>query len=409
MGPSGPAGDRGDTRTLSFRYGDFTDRKGGDLTCVGQCRGRSDPIGVPVDNFSVEATFTNPTDTARFEYGFTIDGTFESGVSENIEVRVTNDRTWRAYFQRVVLGSAQVNIDQWQVEISAGQISDPFSTVAGGSNWLELTVLGDDGCLYVNDRFVSCFDISKRTSTTDILTSSEYGNVRYNRARIREALIMNGELRGQTIHQGKEGMMLTSNGNFFNRPGGEFSSISTGWDHNCGVTVNGTIAYWGSDRYGRASPPDGKFSSVSAGLVGTCGVKTDGSVACWGAGQHIATSPPVGKFVSVNVGRDHACGVRTDGTVACWGRGQAGEASPPGGQFASVSVGREHTCGVKADGTLKCWGLSGVGPASPPKGQFISVDAGHDYTCGVKADGSLECWSFYDATEAVLAIGTEPE
>ena len=102
-------------------------------------------LGVSFDNFSVYATFVNPTRTVLFEYGFTINGTFESGVSENIEVRVTNDRTWRAYFQRVVLGSATVTIDQWQMEIGDGEITGPFSTGAGGSNCSSLPFLETTG------------------------------------------------------------------------------------------------------------------------------------------------------------------------------------------------------------------------------------------------------------------------
>ena len=301
-GPQGPKGDQADVGPLSFRYGDYIAQRGGDLSCFDQCRGRSDPLGVPVDNFSVEAMFVNPTDTALFEYGFTIDGTFQSGVAENIEIRVTNERTWRAYIQRVVRGSAQVNFDQWQVEINGGEITVPFSTGAGGSNWLELTVHGDDGCLYVNDKYVSCFDLSERTATTDILISSRHGDVRYNGARIREALIGSVGLRGPIDDQGEEGLLLTSNGNFFNRPGGEFISMNTGWDHNCGVTANSALVCWGSDRYGRASPPGGEFTSVTAGRYHTCGVKTDAFVACWGRNSYGQSAALVGQFSSVSAG-----------------------------------------------------------------------------------------------------------
>ena len=92
VGPQGPKGDQGLEEPLSFRYGDYSAIRGGDLTCIGQCRGRSDPLGVSFENFSIETMFYNPTDTVLFNYGFTIDGTFESGVVENLEIRVTNER-----------------------------------------------------------------------------------------------------------------------------------------------------------------------------------------------------------------------------------------------------------------------------------------------------------------------------
>ena len=46
--------------------------------------------------------------------------------------------------------------------------------------------------------------------------------------------------------------------------------------------VDGSVACWGYDSEGQATPPKGEFASVSAGQYHTCGVRTDGSVACWG-------------------------------------------------------------------------------------------------------------------------------
>ena len=89
----------------------------------------------------------------------------------------------------------------------------------------------------------------------------------------------------------------------------------------------------------------GGFDSVSAGKEHTCGVRDDGSVACWGGNQYGQATPPAGEFASVSAGAAHTCGVRTDGSVACWG------ATPPEGQFASVSAGAAHTCGVRTGGS----------------------------------------------------------
>ncbi len=58
--------------------------------------------------------------------------------------------------------------------------------------------------------------------------------------------------------------------------------MSAGWDHTCGVQRDGSVACWGDDGDGEATPPAGEFASVIAGEEHTCGVKVDGSVACWG-------------------------------------------------------------------------------------------------------------------------------
>ena len=64
---------------------------------------------------------------------------------------------------------------------------------------------------------------------------------------------------------------------------------------------------------------DYSFDSVSAGSHHTCGVRSNGSVACWGWNESGQATPPAGSFVSVSAGGGHTCGVRSDGSVACWG------------------------------------------------------------------------------------------
>ena len=63
----------------------------------------------------------------------------------------------------------------------------------------------------------------------------------------------------------------------------EFVSVSVHGYHSCGLRSGGSIACWGYDSYGQASPPQGSFASVSAGFYHTCAVRTDGEVACWGS------------------------------------------------------------------------------------------------------------------------------
>jgi alpha-tubulin suppressor-like RCC1 family protein len=58
---------------------------------------------------------------------------------------------------------------------------------------------------------------------------------------------------------------------------------------------------------------------VSAGYEHTCGVRTDGSLACWGGNYAGQATPPAGAFAQVSAGGGHTCGIRTDGREACWG------------------------------------------------------------------------------------------
>ena len=119
-------------------------------------------------------------------------------------------------------------------------------------------------------------------------------------------------------------------------------------------------------------------------------MRSNSSVACWGWDGDGRATPPAGSFVSVSAGRYHTCGVTSDGPVACWGsdysdRDYFGQATPPAGSFVSVSAGWSHTCGVRSDGSVPCWGsdyYSGdyYGQATPPAGSFVSVSAGYFHT-----------------------------
>ena len=62
---------------------------------------------------------------------------------------------------------------------------------------------------------------------------------------------------------------------------GEFTSVSAASGHTCGVRRDGSVASWGINSRGQATPPAGEFASVSAAGGHTCGVRRDGSVACW--------------------------------------------------------------------------------------------------------------------------------
>jgi alpha-tubulin suppressor-like RCC1 family protein len=100
------------------------------------------------------------------------------------------------------------------------------------------------------------------------------------------------------------------------------------------------------------------FTQLSAGGSHTCGVKTDGTVACWGYNNLGQATPPSGSFTSVSAGGSHTCGMRTSGKVACWGRNNYGQARRPlHVVFSQVDAGGEYTCGVRTDQFIACWGL----------------------------------------------------
>jgi len=197
-----------------------------------------------------------------------------------------------------------------------------------------------------------------------------------------------------------------------------YVSVSAGESYTCGVRTDGSLACWGENANGQGAPPNGTFSSVSVGGVGdivvgpqgggggnfACGVRTDGSVACWGDNASGQATPPTGMFSYVSAGGAFACGLRTDGTIACWGDNSQGQATPLTGTFLSVSAGSDHACAVLPNNEVQCWGNNIYGEAPYRNAAYLSVSAGYFYTCGVTTNSTIACWG----TNNFGAVSTAP-
>jgi alpha-tubulin suppressor-like RCC1 family protein len=129
-----------------------------------------------------------------------------------------------------------------------------------------------------------------------------------------------------------------------------FAQLSTGANHTCAVTTDGTAYCWGANAAGQLGTGDTiaahrprpvssglRFRTVTAGDTHSCGVTTDGLAWCWGSNTHgalgsassVSTVPVVVEATitwrSVSAGKDHTCGLADDGIVYCWGAGQLGQ------------------------------------------------------------------------------------
>src|SRR6476661_10597047 len=58
--------------------------------------------------------------------------------------------------------------------------------------------------------------------------------------------------------------------------------VAAGAWHTCALRAEGTIACWGNNNEGEASPPSGTYTQIDAGSFHTCAVSSAGEIACWG-------------------------------------------------------------------------------------------------------------------------------
>ncbi|NBU20182.1 hypothetical protein EBS43_02020 [bacterium] len=228
-----------------------------------------------------------------------------------------------------------------------------------------------------------------------------------------------------------------------------FSSLSVGYLHTCGIWTDTTtpkteLKCWGDNTSDQLTSLAGdpqkipitidsgtEYTQVSAGWDHTCGITKDEQLKCWGRnlegqlGDNSLTNreTPVtigsDKYLSVSSGYDHTCAIQTDNKLYCWGENYAGQlgdntitmiSSPhpvdPDTEYSMVTTGKYHTCGITTLGVLKCWGLNlfgtlGDGTTTPRTSPTVIdsgilyhyVDAGPYNTCGITTIGhKLKCW-----------------
>lgn len=264
----------------------------------------------------------------------------------------------------------------------------------------------------------------------------------------------------------------------------QFSALTMngglGPNHACGLATNSAAYCWGNNYYGqlgdgtttgtefnkgwpmRPSPvavSGGlQFSAISAGEFHTCGLTTTGMAYCWGLNEYgilgsgdstnsSVPAPVTGglTFSSLTSGGYHNCALTAGGKAYCWGQNSVGElgngaytissASPIAVvgdlTFSALSAGRDFTCGVTVTGETYCWGLNifgqlGTGdavgpeecPVYPHRGcstrpvlvsgnlRFAAISGGGNHTCGITESGVVYCWGLND--QGQLGNGLAP-
>lgn len=223
----------------------------------------------------------------------------------------------------------------------------------------------------------------------------------------------------------------------------QFTKVSAGVSHSCGITTAGVLKCWGGNQFGQLG--DGTtttrtlptiidsgitYLSISAGEDHTCGFTSSGFLKCWGAnnlgqlGDGTTTSKTTPtvidsgvSYTSISAGR-HTCGVTNSGLLKCWGpnsTGQLGDGTTTqrtmptiidsGITYSSISIYLLHSCGITSTGVLKCWGSNSSGqvgdgttttrtlPTLIDSGiNYSKVAVGMYHTCGFTSTGLLKCW-----------------
>jgi hypothetical protein len=150
-------------------------------------------------------------------------------------------------------------------------------------------------------------------------------------------------------------------------PGGQFWTLSVGAWHACGVQRDDTVACWGLDDHGQATPPtDALHGTLSLSSTTSCGIRdVDNAIVCWGADNFGGANPPSGQFSEVHINESTACALTMSGVLFCSGNDPALPDTRPQGTFTALTVGAHHACAM-FNYSLYCWGDNTYGELTPP-------------------------------------------
>ena len=233
--------------------------------------------------------------------------------------------------------------------------------------------------------------------------------------------------------------------------GHEFASISSGYQHGCGMTTAGAPYCWGFNGYGQigdgtttdVSSPTAvsdlaTVEQISADAYTSCAVAS-GDAYCWGynaygaLGDGTTTGRSTPSMVTgginwsrVLAGYHIGCGVSSDDTPYCWGYtpyvGDGTTLDQPtptsvlgGNTFTDIDAGNGMTCATTGNESY-CWGNNSNGElgqgdfeprSEPAQITTVSLDrvaAGTNHACGLTSSGDAYCWG--DNGNGQLGDGT---
>jgi alpha-tubulin suppressor-like RCC1 family protein len=219
------------------------------------------------------------------------------------------------------------------------------------------------------------------------------------------------------------------------------TAVTVGYNHSCAILADQSLWCWGGNSYSELARPGqpGAFdpnpaavndahdwTALTAGQYHTCGLRPPGTLWCWGLTDNgragFGANPPdrwlavpsqVGSasdWVDVDLGQGDGCGVHANGTLDCWGDWNNTpvvlEPTQVGtdNDWIRVSTDAFARCGLHRDGHLACWGRNvegqlGTGDTTDVAAPtpiaadrtFQAASVGRFATCALDSAGRVLC------------------
>lgn len=233
-----------------------------------------------------------------------------------------------------------------------------------------------------------------------------------------------------------------------------YSKVTVGEMHTCAIVKDTkTVKCWGNGyqgRLGAGSSNDSlipqsvsdasQYSAISAGATHTCGVTVAGTGKCWGrnntgelginSGSVFVTVPTTlvsstgstDTYVNIRPGMMRTCGLLTTGSLKCWGSNSSGSLGFPGTgsvlmttfvpsseTFKFMSMTNNNICAINATDKVYCYGGNSRGSAginstisvtTPTavldSSDYLSISVGDNFVLGITTNGEVKSWGSND-------------
>lgn len=186
-------------------------------------------------------------------------------------------------------------------------------------------------------------------------------------------------------------------------PAGDWTALSPGFRHTCGLDRAGNVSCWGFDAFGQLDAPPGPFVSVSSGAHMNCALDAAGAASCWGQTKvwdatrtGLPRDPPEVFDALVALDSGHCGLVGTH--IHCGGEVVGDRGAPDGGGFVAIAAQGTEVCGLTAQGGVRCGREQRLWQPAADDEQFdgpVTAIAlmGRSGPCGLQA-GDLVCAGF---------------
>ncbi len=271
-----------------------------------------------------------------------------------------------------------------------------------------------NGCFLTNYGRLMCW--SKNSAVREVPFSSHFSIEDFSITKVRNFAIDNyGDLWGWgsgsnfAIGNGKN-EDLSAPEIIRNSENVPWYKVAAGYNHTCGIDINGALWCWGDNQYGETGEGKGFITTVSPFKF------------YWFS---------KGIWVDVGAGDNFTCGIyviNSQSKLYCWGDNSLGEIGVPGKEkyfepvevknphnknWVTLSVAGKHICAIDEENILWCWGDNsesqiGVPVSQTPKGfqpiprmitvggvgGWKSVFTSEKATCAYDLNNNLWCWGY---------------